>query len=286
MNIHTIAEYDPEFQHGVSLCWHKDKLYASYAHNWQGENTPAECAMLAYSEDLGQTWHKIISPLFDGFSHGAIFSTGNYLFLFSPYIRNGVEGADTAITVLDHEGLQPKIIKGFWPSNNPQLMNNGSWIMPGFATHGQYCAAVAISNGSDITRWDVVEILPRHTGRVWGESALMIDQTEIWCLYRDESSTLGAVERVSYDCGLTWVEPIEISMSRNKPCAGTLSNGLFFSIIDGDLRIDDMFYTYIGQRVRYPSAVERDGKLYIGYSDNECRAGLNQNAIKLAVITL
>ncbi|MDX1284868.1 MAG: hypothetical protein R3182_07650 [Draconibacterium sp.] len=43
------------FLHGVALIWHKDKLYASFGHNKNGENTVSEEANYRVSEDGGKT---------------------------------------------------------------------------------------------------------------------------------------------------------------------------------------------------------------------------------------
>ena len=65
MRFSVIKKYEPErdggygFLHGVGLVWHKGKLYASFAHNKNPENTTGEEARWRVSEDGGQTWSAV-----------------------------------------------------------------------------------------------------------------------------------------------------------------------------------------------------------------------------------
>ncbi len=48
---------------------------------------------------------------------------------------------------------------GFWAMNQPVRMDNGNWIMPGgsfglYSNESVFPAAVAISRGDDLTKWD------------------------------------------------------------------------------------------------------------------------------------
>ena len=59
---HNVAKAPPDgytFLHGVGLCWHKGKLYASIGHNKGEENTVTEEAQYRVSEDGGKTWGEL-----------------------------------------------------------------------------------------------------------------------------------------------------------------------------------------------------------------------------------
>ena len=74
--------------------------------------------------------------------------------------------------------------EGFWACTAPRKMADGSWIMAGMSVDGGYGgsdpAAVAISRGGDLTKWDVVRIpLQPGLGHVWGESTVIVDGKEV-----------------------------------------------------------------------------------------------------------
>ena len=48
--------------HGVALCWHKGRLWASYGTNRGKENTPTEEAHVRASDDGGMTWEYTGTP--------------------------------------------------------------------------------------------------------------------------------------------------------------------------------------------------------------------------------
>ena len=47
------------FLHGVAIMWYEDKIYASFGHNKNGENTVTEEANYRASEDGGKTWGAV-----------------------------------------------------------------------------------------------------------------------------------------------------------------------------------------------------------------------------------
>ena len=85
---------------------------------------------------------------------------------------------------------------GFWPMQEPLLMTDGNYIMAGivakdFNNPGNP-AAVAISHGTDFTKWDLV-VIPRPAElRMWGESTVIVDGPHITNIarYRDKALAL------------------------------------------------------------------------------------------------
>ena len=59
---------------------------------------------------------------------------------------------------------------GFWPMQEPLKMADGNWIMSGIHVGDGNPAAVAVSRGDDLTKWEQVRIpeagASEHVGRV------------------------------------------------------------------------------------------------------------------------
>lgn len=230
------------FLHGVGLCWHKDKLYASIGHNKGAENTVTEVAQYRVSDDGGETWSelRVIDAGEEGnlaVSHGVFLSHEGKLWAFHGAYYNKMERIHTRAYTLDEstgKWIKHGIViqDGFWPMNQPVKMDDGNWIMPGisagpYSNERVFPAAVAVSHGDDFTKWDYVQI-PTSTGieKMWGESAVFVDGKRIVNIarYGGDASALVAV---SADYGRSWT-PSRISnlpMATSKPGAGTLSTG-------------------------------------------------------------
>lgn len=224
------------FLHGVALCFHKGRLYASFGHNKGGENTDTEEARFCVSEDDGKTWGEVRTidsaegPV--GVSHGAFLSHKGTLWAFHGAYTGTMKGVHTRAYVLDEttqqwESKGTVIEGGFWPMQEPQKMDDGNWIMAGLKVGEGDPAVVAISHGEDFTQWDVVPIpQAKDLKKMWGESTVIVNGKRVTSLsrYGDEAEALVAT---SEDYGHTWGEmrPGNLPMTTSKPIAGTLSNG-------------------------------------------------------------
>lgn len=321
------------FLHGVGLCWHKGKLYASIGHNKGAENTVTEEAQYRVSEDKGKTWSEL--RVIDAgeeqnlaVSHGVFRSHDGKLWAFHGAYHNKMENIHTRAYTLDEDSgkwIKHGIVirNGFWSTHQPVKMQNGNWIMPGmsagpYSNNRVFPAAVAISHGDDFTNWDYVEI-PTGEGieRMWGESGVFVDGTRVFNIARYGGGA-SALVAVSEDYGRTWT-PSRISnlpMATSKPAAGTLSTGQRFLICttaknNGGRRSpltiavtapgENLFRkVFVIRRSRhdgqpgesaenlslaYPYAVEHEGHLYVGYSNNGGRRG-NLNSAELAIIPI
>jgi hypothetical protein len=210
---------------------------------------------------------------------------------------------------------------GFWALNQPVKMQDGNWIMAGisagpYSNRGVFPAAVGISHGEDFTKWDFVSI-PVHEGiRLWGESSIIVDGADVLNIARYGAKPLALVAR-SRDHGRTWSTMAEsnLPMTTSKPAAGLLSNGRRYLVATNAANNGGRRYPLTiaisepGKEVfskvwvirhaehagpgesnasaalSYPCAIEHEGKLYVGFSNNGGRRG-NLNSAELAVIPI
>jgi hypothetical protein len=256
-------------------------------------------------------------------SHGVFLSHGETLWAFLGSFHGTRQGVHTRAYTLDEKSgqwnLQGTVVKdGFWPMTEPAKMADGNWIMPGFIVGQGNPAAVAISAGDDLKKWKTV-VIPRRSGvrNMWGESSIIVDGPRVINIARYGGKAL-ALAAMSRDYGRTWTPSVEsnLPMATSKPCSGVLSNGQRYLICsttaDGGGRRSPLTITVSkpgentfskvfvirhavfedgpgesdpGAALSYPYAVEYQGKLYVGYSNNGERHG-NNNSAELAVIPI
>jgi hypothetical protein len=234
-------------------------------------------------------------------------------------------------TTGEFEKLGVVVEGGFWPMQEPIRMADGNWIMAGicagvYEEKGTHPAAVAISHGDDFTKWNLVQIPPAPGIQMWGESTVVVEGKRITNIsrYGGEARALVAT---SEDCGRTWspMRPSNLPMATSKPYAGVLSTGQRYlvcsSSADGGGRRapltlalskpgESVFSKVLVIRhalfaegpgesherasLSYPYAIEHEGYLYVGYSNNggnvgrigEGRELWNNNSAELAVIPI
>ncbi|QOV89233.1 LamG-like jellyroll fold domain-containing protein [Humisphaera borealis] len=319
--------------HGVGLGWHRGKLYASFGHNKGEENTHGEEARGRVSEDGGKTWGD---PFTIGtgeaepdlsISHGVFLSHGGRLWAFHGAFYGRMQKIHTRAFVLDEttntwKPLGVVVDGGFWALNQPVKMADGNWIMPGikagaFSDTTKNPAAIAISHGDDLTKWDLV-VIPAVDGlTMWGESAIVVDGPNVTNIARFGGKAQALIA-VSKDYGRKWIAsaPSNLPMATSKPAAGMLSTGQRYLVCtttadSGGRRTpltiavskpgESVFSRVFiirpsifpqgpgdvadGASLSYPCAVEHEGKLYVGYSNGGGRRG-NHNSAELAVIPL
>ena len=334
VRFHVIKKWEPDVDgyrwlHGVALAWHNGKLYASFGHNKGKENSLTEEGRFCVSEDKGKSWSSIrsidIGTEADDLavSHGVFISRGQTLWAFLGSFHGTRKRVHTrAYTLGEERGRwQPKgtvVSDGFWPMTEPVKMDDGNWVMPGFMVAKGNPAAVAISDGDDLTAWRAIVIpLGPDVKSTWGESSIIVDGPRITNIARYGDRALALVAK-SEDYGQTWTPSVEsnLPMVTSKPCSGVLSNGQQYLVCstteDGGRRRspltiavsrpgDDTFSKVFVIRhaefaegpgeshpkaaLAYPYAVEHRGELYVGYSNDGGR-GANHNSAELAVIPL
>jgi hypothetical protein len=178
--------------------------------------------------------------------------------------------------------------------------------------------AVAISHGDDFTKWTMVKINVDDEIRwMWGESSLFVDGSTVYNIARYGGGAQALIA-VSKDYGKTWTksEISNLPMATSKPAAGVLSSGQRYLVCTtasgnggrrspltialsrpGENVFSRVFVIRHSQNpdhpgesadqlsLSYPYAVEHEGKLYVGYSNNGGRRG-NLNSAELAVIPI
>lgn len=230
------------FLHGIALAWHKGKLYASFGHNKEGENTDAEEAHVRVSSDGGTTWGpvEIIDSGKPGIavSHGVFLSHKGRLWAFHGTYEGILKNVRTLAYVLNEDNHSwvckgVAVESGFWATQGPLRMPDGNWIMAGLRVGEGNPAAVAISHGEDFTKWDLV-VIPPPAGLlpIWGESAVFVDGRRVVNVARCNAKNPLAFVAFSDDFGRTWTEssPSNLPMPDSKPYCGTLSTGQNFLI--------------------------------------------------------
>ena len=326
----VIKAHEPEkdgyiWLHGVGLAWHKGKLYASFGHNKGSENTAGEQARGRVSSDGGKTWSDTFTIGVGhepdrAVSHGVFLSHGGELWAFQGAFTGRMKDVHTRAYRLDESsGLwkeQGSVVDGgFWPMQEPLKMADGNWIMSGVHVGDGNPAAVAVSRGDDLTKWEQVRIPKPDRQNMWGESTVIVDGARVMNVARFGGKPTALVA-VSDDYGRTWTKslPSNLPMATSKPYTGTLSTGQRYLVCTttadtggrrapltiavgraGENGFRKIFRIRNAEdsagpgdsnaraSLSYPYAVERDGQLYVGYSNSGGRRG-NHNSAELAII--
>ena len=303
---------------GIHLVWHKERLYASFGYNrfidLQGENTKGEEDLYLTSDDRGQTWSKVMAIASGegetGISHGVFLSHRGTLWSFNGAFHGSIKTGTVhtrAFTLNEASGRwEPRgvvIEQGFWPLQEPLKMADGNWIMAGARVGDGNPAAVAISRGDDLTKWDLV-VIPKAPGIMWGESSVVLEGRRIINLARYTGATPVTLVAISEDYGRTWTasRASNLPMAASRPYANVLSTGQRYLVANiaadignsrapltigvsrpGETLFRRVFKVSADNRT-YPAAVERDGMLYVGWTVTG--RGGSDNSAELAVIPI
>jgi len=186
-------------------------------------------------------------------------------------------------------------------------MANGSYIMGGLVVDDAWPnakAAVAVSDGDNVLHWKPV-VIPTGSGlgKYWGETALIVEPERITALVRYGDKPI-ALTSSSTDHGQTWttLEDTNLPNANSKLYAGILSTDQWYVILNlenrntlaiavgnpGEQGFSRMWAIRTGAsheprwpgrgkhpQWSYPYAIERDGKLYVGYAVSKEDCGLS-----------
>jgi hypothetical protein len=285
---------------GVHLAWHKARLYASFGYNRyievQGENTKGEECLYLTSDDKGQTWSQVLAIASGegemGISHGVFLSHRGSLWSFNGAFHGSIKTGTVhtrAFTLNESAGRwEPRgvvVDQGFWPLQEPLKMADGNWIMAGARVGDGNPAAVAISRGDDLTKWDLV-VIPKAPKTMWGESSVILEGRRVINLARSSSGNPVTLVAVSEDFGRTWTpsRASNLPMAASRPYANLLSTGQRYLVANiaadignkrapltiavsrsGEAGFRTLFKITEGKGA-YPAAVEHDGVLYVGWT--------------------
>ncbi len=256
-------------------------------------------------------------------SHGVFFVNQGRLWAFLGAFYHGRERVHARAYLLNDatQAWEPRglvVDGGFWPMQEPLRLANGNWIMAGFKVGDGEPASVAISHGDDLLRWDHV-VIPRAASvrKMWGESTILVDGNRVLNIarYGDEAQALVSV---SEDGGHQWtpMASSNLPMVTSKPYAGRLRNGQRYLVATttadsgkrrapltiavsrpGATHFSKVFLIRGAEsasggesnprgNLSYPYATEHGDSLYVGYSNNAGRKGMNLNSAEMAVIPL
>ena len=316
---------DYRFLLGVSIVEHNGCFVSAWGTSGKDENDSKSIFAYKTSKDaliwskMKPVAHKPVGP--DAHGHGVLLSTGDTLWAFAPraHFADIMEYPDLRMEAFGfNETSQAWESKGesapgFWPLCEPQRMDDGNWIMGGAVPHrAPRCdAAVAISQGDDLTKWTVVTIPFQEV--TWGETTVLVDGPQVRAFIRPSADGLPLITAASKDFGKSWSTQTNsnLPVSASKPYAGKLSSGASYLIANipvpglaardtlaialswpGSATFTDLFVIRqgkshlprtsgagIGQQWAYPYAIERNNKLYVVY------AGTKENA-ELSVVDL
>jgi hypothetical protein len=239
-------------------------------------------------------------------SHGSFFVYNEQLYIFTakftgpdkPLIDKKIyfDGLQTEAFKLNEVTNKWEYIKivvnDFWPLDEPKKMSDGNWIVGGINKNFQ--ASVAVIKNSDIYNWQINKI-PTSQDKHFSETTVLVCGNEILAIMRNQSGDVAGVSR-SNDCAKTWsvAQQTNYPMASSKPYTGILSTGQRYLIsnIDknrnflaialsdpGQESLSKIFMIRSGTsrepvfngwakkpQWSYPSAIEKDDKLFIVYS--------------------
>jgi hypothetical protein len=201
------------------------------------------------------------------------------------------------------------VVEGlFWPLTEPQALKNGNYIMGGLIVDPENGwpnaeAAVALSDGDNVAKWTPVEI-PRVPGnKVWGETSLIVEDDIVTAIIRYGEKRIALVS-TSEDFGRSWstLRDSNLPNANSKLYAGKLSTGQWYVVFNigdrntlaiatgkpGERGVSKVWTIRTGPshaprnpgrgkhpQWSYPYAIEKDGKLYVGYSVTKEDCGLS-----------
>jgi hypothetical protein len=305
---------DHRFLHEPRIAFHGETLFVNFSNAEKNESDPDQKMRGHRSNDNGQTWSEIevFAPGFsDSRRHetAPLLSFNNKLWVFvGRYDKGSKNSLGMELFRLSENGnkFEPfsgkLILERFIPFVLPQHLANGNWIIGGHTEKVRH-AAVAISQGNDLTKWKEVKIETPACSD-YPETALLLQNQHVLAVVRGCPSQQALIA-LSNDFGETFPPLIEsnLPMARSKPFGRTLSTGqhyliynakpsrntlviavtkpneLFplrkvFKVIEGLPVSMQQEFEKIGEKSKtnawaYPEAVEKNGILYIVFSFNK-----------------
>lgn len=229
------------YLHESAIAWHKGILHVGWANHRLAEtNVRDELLRGRTSTDGGFTWGPAViwvaPPQLGGesYNHPALFSHAGRLWGFfsrweKELPRTEVFSLDEAAGAWRPAGAN---IPGFIPFNPPRKMRDGDWIIAG-ELHW-FEAAVAISHGDDLTKWETVQIPRPEDLKLQFPETTLLDLGDSLVAICRPRETKTAPASTSTDCGRTWtpLRPTNFPLAPSKPLCGQLSTGQHYLITD------------------------------------------------------
>lgn len=313
IKIHTAKEDGYKFLLGNAIVKHRDKWYASFAHSSAGENdNTTRVAELISCDGENYGDYRFITGKDGEFSrsHGVYLSRNDELWFFCPKAKyekiESYPDIRMEAYLLGEDGSYKNMgvvtDSKFWPMCNPFRMKNGNYIMAGLSAddvaYGK--AAVAVSDGENMLKWEVTELESSDFSYLWGESTVLDFGERLLLIARSGGNRCAAVSE-SFDYGKTWTSMSEsnLPICQSKVYGGSLPNGEKYLIFNYDTPKDrDTLCVAVGKESferlyyikkgyeeepvyimthqwSYPYAYVDGDKLYVTYNQNKENAMLS-----------
>lgn len=312
----TIERAQPggyHYLHEPTIARHRGRFYLGWANhptveiNIRDEVIRGRTSVDGIHWSDSEVWVQALQAGAESFNHPVIWSHCDELMGF--FVGWHSERPTTELFFFDDATGQWRYreasIPGFLPFGPPQRMTDGNWIIGGELYWFE--AAVAISHGDDLTRWDTVQLpRPDDLPLIFPETAI-IDRGDSLLAFCRPQHTPTAPVSVSRDCGRTWTTLAlsNFPLAPSQPFTGTLSTGQKYLLTDSleegrcllALAVtgpeDGLFRRIFklrhqqwpavrlfggwgeGSRVgkptewSYPGVIEHDGNLYIAYTQGK-----------------
>ncbi len=250
------------YLHEATIQWHKDRFYMAFANHRTRETGDYNEVVRGCTSFDGihwsepELWAEKVPEGMTSNNHPLLFSHQGKLYGFF-VCWDQTHTPHTEIFILNEETgaweHQPGGgIPAFLPFCTPQKMEDGNWIISG--ENIWLDAAVIISHGDDLTKWDFVKVPRRDEDvRVYFPESAVIDQGggHLVLMCRNYNGTHPKMKfeqpfrcpvsptSESFDYGRTWSNMTlsNFPIADSQPFAGKLSNGqryfLFNSLEEG-----------------------------------------------------
>ncbi len=235
------------YLHEATIAWHRDRFHLGWANHRTRETGDHDELVRGCTSTDAMHWSKPAiwaqAPFVKATSHNhpLLFAHGGKLYGFFVCWRDMPERKHrptTEVFILDDASgkwlwQEKSSIPEFLPFCPPQRMPDGNWLIGG--ENYWYDAAVAISDGDDLTRWKMVKIpRPESLKLLYPETAI-VDRgnNRLLAVCRPQQNTptrpdaWTAPVSESRDGGHTWT-PLGLSnfpLAPSQPFAGRLSTG-------------------------------------------------------------
>ena len=241
---HTMKEDGYHFLLGAAVVKHGGALRVSFANSLRTENDDCTRLVEAVSFDEGKTWREhVIAETQNGYgrSHGVYFPYKDDLYVFCPrakydkidrypdlkmeaYRLNGDGEYDCLGIALEGD---------FWPMCEPLALDDGGFVMAGLKTDSG-TAAVALCDGADVTKWEMVQPPNPNGFHYWGETTVLKQKDRLLAIVRNSGAIRNLLVSESLDRGKTWsaLEKSDFPASYSKNCAGVTAKGIAYLIFN------------------------------------------------------
>ena len=238
ITVHTAIKGEYQFLLGSAIIKHKGTFYSSWGNSLRQENDNNTILAEKRSYDNGKTWtaYSKISHTDKGYgrSHGVYFEYNEKLYAFCPKAKfekiDAYPDLKTEGYLLNERGewdcIGIVLDDYFWPMCEPVILDDGTLLMAGLKSDTAE-ATVALCDGKDLTRWEMVVIPNPHSYTYWGETTVLKQNNKLIALVRSDNVAKCILVSESFDNGKTWsgLEESNFPISDSKMYGGTLSNG-------------------------------------------------------------